>query len=158
MLKGLLTPILKDEVNFVNAPLIATERGIKVVESKIKTAEDYSNLITIKVRTSAGKNVVSGTIFGNNLPRILRINNFYLEAIPEGHNLLINNLDTPGVIGSITSTLGSYGVNIGRMQVGEEKEKKQNVIFLATDVSVSDEILEKLRGLENVFSVRRIEL
>ena len=158
MLKGLLTPILKDEVNFVNAPLIATERGIKVVESKIKTAEDYSNLITIKVKTSAGRNVVSGTIFGNNLPRILRINNFYLEAIPEGHNLLINNLDTPGVIGSITSTLGSYGVNIGRMQVGEEKEKKQNVIFLATDASVSDEILEKLRGLENVFSVRRIEL
>jgi len=158
MLKGLLTPILKDEVNFVNAPLIATERGIKVVESKIKTAEDYSNLITITVRTSAGKNIVSGTIFGNNLPRILRINDFYLEAIPEGHNLLINNLDTPGVIGSITSTLGSYGVNIGRMQVGEDKEKKQNVIFLATDVSVSDEILEKLRGLENVFSVRRTEL
>jgi D-3-phosphoglycerate dehydrogenase len=158
MLKGVLTPILRDEVNFVNAPLIATERGIKVVESKVKPAEDYSNLITIRVKTSAGKNIVSGTIFGNNLPRIMRINDFYLEAIPEGHNLLIHNLDTPGVIGSITSTLGSYGVNISRMQVGEEKEKKQNVIFLATDISVSDEILEKLQGLENVFSVRRIEL
>jgi D-3-phosphoglycerate dehydrogenase len=158
MLKGVLTPILRDEVNFVNAPLIATERGIKVVESKTKTAEDYSNLITITVRTSAGKNIVSGTIFGNNLPRILRINDFYLEAIPEGHNLLINNLDVPGVIGSIASTLGRQGVNIGRMQVGEEKEKKQNVIFLATDVSVSDETLDKLQGLENVFSVRRIEL
>jgi D-3-phosphoglycerate dehydrogenase len=158
MLKGLLTPILRDGVNFVNAPIIATERGIKVVESKSKTSEDYSNLISIRVMTSAANNVVSGTIFGNNLLRILRINDFYLEAVPEGHNLLINNLDIPGVIGSITSTLGRYGVNIGRMQVGEEKEKKQNVIFLATDRSVSDEILEELCRLENVFSVRRIEL
>jgi D-3-phosphoglycerate dehydrogenase len=157
-LKGLLTPILKDEVNFVNAPLIAQERGIKVVESKIKESEDYANLITIKVKTSAETNVISGTIFGNNLPRIIRINNFYLEAIPEGHNLLINNLDTPGVIGSITSTLGEYGINISRMQVGEEKEKEQNVIFLATDRAVRDEIIEKLRTLKNVFSVRRIEL
>ena len=157
-LKGLLTPILKDEVNFVNASLIAQERGIKVVESKIKESEDYSNLITIKVKTSAGKNVVSGTIFGNNLLRIIRINNFYLEAVPEGHNLLINNLDTPGVIGGITSALGHHRINISRMQVGEEKEKEQNVIFLATDRTVNEEVIEELKGLKNVFSVRRIEL
>ncbi len=158
MLKGLLTPILKDQVNFVNAPLIASERGIKVVESKTKTSDDFASLITLTVKTSDSKNIISGTIFGNNLPRILRINNFYLEAIPEGHNLLINNLDRPGVIGRITSTLGSYNVNISRMQVGEEKAKKQNVIFLATDVSVNNEILEELRGLEDVSSVRKIEL
>lgn len=90
-------------------------------------------------------------VIGNNLIRILRINTFYLEAIYEGHNLLINNLDKPGVIGKITSTLGRYEVTISRMQVGEEKAKKQNVIFLATNVSVSDQILEELRGLEDVF-------
>jgi D-3-phosphoglycerate dehydrogenase len=157
-LKGLLTPILKEEVNFVNAPFVAQERGIKVVESKIKESEDYANLITIKVKTSAETNVISGTIFGNNLPRIIRINNFYLEAVPEGHNLLINNLDTPGVIGSITSTLGQHGINISRMQVGEEKEKQQNVIFLATDRTVPDEITEELRTLKNVFSIRKIDL
>ena len=158
MLKGLLTPILKDEVNFVNAPLIATERGIKVVESKTKTSEDFSSLIKLTVKTSDTENIVSGTIFGNKLIRILRINKFYLEAIPEGHNLLITNLDRPGVIGRITSTLGRYEVNISRMQVGEEKDKKQNVIFLATNVSVNDEILEELRNLDDVFSVRRVEL
>lgn len=158
MLKGLLTPILKDEVNFVNAPLIATERGIKVVESKTKTSEDFSSLIKLTVKTSDTENIVSGTIFGNKLIRILRINKFYLEAIPEGHNLLITNLDRPGVIGRITSTLGRYEVNISRMQVGQEKQKKQNVIFLATNLSVNDEILEKLRNLDDVFSVRRIEL
>jgi len=158
MLKGLLTPILKDQVNFVNAPVIAAERGIKVVESKTKAPEDFSSLIKLTVKTQKGKNIISGTIFGNNLLRILRINNFYLEAIPEGHNLLINNLDKPGVIGRITSTLGSYKVNISRMQVGEEKAKKQNVIFLATNVSINDEILKELRGLEDISLVRRIEL
>jgi len=158
MLKGLLTPILKDEVNFVNAPLIATERGIKVVESKTKTSEDFSTLIKLTVKTSDTENIVSGTIFGNTLIRILRINKFYLEAIPEGHSLLITNLDRPGVIGRITSTLGRHEVNISRMQVGEEKDKKQNVIFLATNVSANDEILEELRNLEDVFSVRRVEL
>jgi len=158
MLKGLLTPLLKDQVNFVNAPVIAAERGMKVVESKTKAHEDFSSLIKITVKTQKSKNIISGTIFGNNLLRILRINNFYLEAIPEGHNLLINNIDKPGVIGKITSTLGKYEVNISRMQVGEEKAKKQNVIFLATNVSVNDEILEELRGLEDILLVKRIEL
>jgi len=157
MLKGLLTPLLQDQVNFVNAPVIAAERGIKVVESKTKAPADFSSLIKITVMTQKSKNIISGTIFGNNLLRILRINNFYLEAIPEGHNLLINNLDKPGVIGKITSTLGRYDVNISRMQVGEEREKKQNVIFLATNVSVNDTILNELRSLEEIFLVKRIE-
>ncbi len=158
MLKGLLTPILKDDVNFVNAPFIASERGIKVVESKTQTSEDFASLIMLKVRSLEGENIVSGTIFGKTLPRILRINDFYLEAIPEGHNLLIHNEDIPGVIGRICSTLGERGVNISRMQVGQEKVKKQNVILLTTDMTVKEDILEELRGLEHVYSARRIEL
>ena len=83
---------------------------------------------------------------------------FYMEAIPEGHNLLIHNLDKPGVIARIATVLGKHDINISRMQVGEEKAKKQNVILLTTNVSVSDDILEEMRGLENVFSARKIEL
>jgi D-3-phosphoglycerate dehydrogenase len=158
MLKGLLTPILKDDVNFVNAPIIASERGIKVVESKTSTSEDFASLIMLKVKSLEGENIVSGTIFGKTMPRILRINNFYLEAIPEGHILLFHNQDVPGVIGRIGMTLGEHGVNIGRMQGGQERVEKQNVVLLTTNVSVNDDILEELRGLEHVFSARRIEL
>jgi D-3-phosphoglycerate dehydrogenase len=157
MLKGLLTPILKDDVNFVNAPYIATERGIKVVESKSKTSEDFASLIKVRLKTLEGENIVSGTIFGNKFPRILRINDFYLEAIPEGHNLLMHNEDRPGVIGLIGTTLGKHGNNISRMQVGEQKDERRNVILLNTDTVVSDEVIEELRGLDVVFSVRRIE-
>jgi D-3-phosphoglycerate dehydrogenase / 2-oxoglutarate reductase len=158
LLKGLLTPILKDDVNFVNAPYIASARGIKIVESKTSTSEDFSSLIMCRVKSMEGENIVSGTIFGKTLLRILRINNFYLEAIPEGHILLIRNQDVPGVIGSITSRLGVHKVNIGRMQVGQEKEKRQNVIFLTTDRAVSDAILEEIRALDNVYMARRIYL
>jgi D-3-phosphoglycerate dehydrogenase len=158
MLKGLLTPILGDDVNFVNAPHIATDRGIKVVESKSTTSEDFSSLVKLSVKTLEGENILSGTIFGKKLPRILRINNFFMEAIPEGHNLFIHNQDTPGVIGQIATTLGSHGINISRMQVGEEKEKRQNVILLSTNPVAGDEILDEIRGLENVFSARKIDL
>ncbi|RLB16218.1 MAG: phosphoglycerate dehydrogenase [Deltaproteobacteria bacterium] len=157
-LKGLLTPILTDDVNFVNARVIAEDRGIKVVESKSSTSEDFGSLVNMRVRTLEGENVVSGTIFGKTFPRILRINDFYLEAIPEGHNLFIQNDDSPGVIGKIGTTLGKFGVNISRMQVGEQKKKKQNVIFLATSTVVSDEVLDALRALKHVYMARRIEV
>ena len=158
MLKGLLTPILKDDVNFVNAPFIASERGIKVVESKTGTSEDFSSLIMLKVKSLEGHNIVSGTIFGKTMPRIVRINSFYLEVMPEGHILLIHNEDVPGVVGSIGTTIGKHGVNIDRMQVGQGKAEKQHVTLLTTSVSLSEDILEEIRGLEGVFSARKIEL
>ncbi len=157
-LKGILTPILGDDVNFVNAPYIAAERGIKVVESKTSTSEDFASLIVAKVRSLEDEHIVSGTIFGKTMPRILRINAFYLEAIPEGHLLFIFNLDVPGVIGRIASCLGKHGVNIGRMHVGQEREQERNVILLSTDTPVEENVLREIRDLEQVFSVRRIEL
>lgn len=158
MLKGMLAPILKDDVNFVNAPYIAADRGIKVVESKSRTSENFASLIKLTVKTLEGENIVSGTIFGKKMPRILRINNFYLEAIPEGYILFIQNQDSPGVIGRIATTLGKYNINISRMQVGEERKEKRNVILMTTSTSVGDEVLEELRELEDVFSARKIEL
>ena len=158
VLKGLLTPILKHDVNFVNAPHIAAERGIEVVESKRASSEDFTSLVKLTVKSLEGENIVSGTIFGKNLPRILRINDFYLEAIPQGHILLIRNRNTPGVIGRVTSALAGHSINIARMHVGEEAEKKQNVILITTGSIVSDHILGEIRSLEDVFSARRIEL
>jgi D-3-phosphoglycerate dehydrogenase len=157
-LKGLLTPILKDDVNYINAPVIASERGIKVVESKTSTSEDFSTLVTITVQSSEGEHIVSGTIFGKNRPRLLHIDNFFLEALPEGHLLLIYNQDTPGAIGLISTLLGKNSLNIDRMQVSQDVAKKQNVILLSTDLIVDEAVFEALRALPCVFSIRRIEL
>jgi D-3-phosphoglycerate dehydrogenase len=157
-LKGLLSVFLKDEVNFVNAPVIAKERGIKVTESRSVETEDFVNLITIHATTAEGSNTVSGTMFGKHEARIVRVNAFRLEVVPEGHLLLIHNIDKPGVIGSIGTVLGRHNVNIARMSVGQEKDGGRNVIFLDTDTTTPPEVLEELRALPLVKSVIPLEL
>lgn len=157
-LKGILAPAVKDGVNFVNAHFIAQERGIKVTERASAESEDYLNLITIKTITLTKTNTVSGTIFGKKDPRVTKINNFRVEMTPIGHLALINNVDKPGAIGSIGTTLGENNINIARMQVGQEKEGDRNIIFLRTDTSIPDGVAEKLRALPLVKSVITLEL
>jgi len=157
-LKGLFTPILKDAVNFVNAPIIAKDRGIRVVESKSDKADDFVNTLSVKVTTSEGEDVLVGTVFGHNEPRLVRINDFRLEALPAGSMLLVYNKDVPGVIGALGTTLGDAGVNISRMTVGREEESNQNVILLSTDELTSKELLEKVLNLKNVADAQILDL
>ena len=157
-LKGMLACFLKDAVNFINAPVIAKERQIKVVESRSAEAEDYNSLITLETVSAEGSSTISGTIFGKFDPRIVQINDFRLEVVPEGHLILIHNEDRPGAIGSIGTVLGKHQVNIARMHVGQERQGQRNVIFLDTDTTASAEVLEELRNLPMVRSVIPLEL
>ena len=157
-LKGLFTPILKDAVNFVNAPMIAKERGIRVVESKSNQADDFTNLLAVRVKTTDGENVLAGTVFGKKEPRLVRLNTFRLEALPEGPMLFVFNKDEPGVIGLLGTTLGSGGVNISQMTVGRERESGRNVILLSTDTLVSKELLQEVRQLSKIEDAMVLEL
>ncbi|MDX9786804.1 MAG: phosphoglycerate dehydrogenase [Desulfobacterales bacterium] len=157
VLKGLLTSIVKDDVNFVNAGVLAKERGIKVTEGATATSDDYTNLITVRVVTTEMSCSVSGTIFGKNDARIVMINNFRLELIPEGHLGLIHNQDIPGSIGEIGSALGLFNINIGRMHVGQEKDGARNIIFLQVDTPLSEEVITHLRSLKTVKTVIPLE-
>ncbi len=157
-LKGLFTPILKDAVNYVNAPIIAKERGIRIIESKSQQSDDFVNTLSIKVITSAGGNTLVGTVFGRNEPRLVRLNSFRLEALPSGHMLLVFNNNVPGVIGALGTTLGAAGVNISRMTVGREEESQQNIILLSTDEIVPKELLAKVEGLKNITKAQVLDL
>ncbi len=157
-LKGLFTPILQDAVNYVNAPIIARERGIRVIESRSAQADDFINLLTATVVTTEGKNILVGTVFGKKEPRLVRFNSFRMEALPAGPMLLVYNKDVPGVIGAVGTTLGASGVNISRMTVGREETSQQNVILLNTDSSVSKEILQRVLALDNVEHAMALEL
>lgn len=157
LLKGLLTPMVKEVVNFVNAHVLANGRGIKVTETTIASHEEYTYLITAKVLTNEGENVVSGTIFGKQDTRVVRINTFRLEMIPLGHMALIHNLDIPGSIGEIGTTLGKHEINIARMQVGQETGGERNIIFLCTDTPIPKEVVEELRGMRTVKKVIPLE-
>lgn len=157
VLRGLLTPVVKDDVNFVNAHVLAKERGIKVSETVSSESEDYLNLIRVNVETTEMTNSVAGTIFGKNSPRIVKINTFRLEMIPSGHLVLIHNIDQPGSIGQIGTTLGRHGINIGKMQVGQEEEGDRNIIFLSTDTPIPPDVIEELRQLSLVKTVTPLE-
>ncbi len=158
VLTGLFTPILREDVNFVNAPILAEERGIKVTESKSSTAEDFTNLLTVTIRSRSEETTVAGTIFGKKEPRLVKINDFRLEAALEGHMLLIYNEDRPGVIGRIGTTLGEAGVNIARMHVGQDSAFHRNVILLTTTSSVDPSLLEVLRRQDGVSNAVVLEL
>jgi len=157
VLKGLLTREMKDDVNYVNAQILAKGRGIRVTETASTESEDYLNLVRVKVETTETRSVVAGTVFGKRDSRIVRINNFRLEMIPEGHLALIYNIDKPGSIGQIGSTLGRHRINIGRMQVGQEEGGDRNIIFLTTDTPIPPEVLAELNGLSLVKSAIALE-
>lgn len=158
ILKGMLAPILGDMVNFVNVPIHVKERNIRVKESTSSEAEDFTNLISIFVKTSEEQNLVAGTIFGKKDPRLVRINDFRLEAAMEGHQVLIYNIDTPGTIGAIGSCLGRHNINISMMDVGQVLERGQNIIFLRTDTPVPKPVVNELLAMENVNVVQVLEL
>jgi D-3-phosphoglycerate dehydrogenase / 2-oxoglutarate reductase len=157
VLKGILTPVVKDDVNFVNAHVMAQQRGITVTETSSVESDYYVNQITVRAISTEMESVVSGTIFGKKDPRIVKIDKFRLEMIPEGHMALIQNIDKPGSIGEIGTTLGQYRINIGRMQVGQEEEGDRNIVFLTTDTPIPEDVVEKMRQLSLVKTVTPLE-
>jgi len=158
ILKGLMTPMIKDDVNFVNAQVLAKERGIKVTEAKITESKEYVNLITVKAISDEGKNKVAGTIFGRKNPRVVNINNFRLELAPVERFILIHNHDKPGAIGSIGTLLGDHDINISRMRVGQEEDSDKTMIFLRTDTPVPEDVIGKMRDLPLIIGVASFEL
>jgi D-3-phosphoglycerate dehydrogenase len=157
ILKGILTPTVKDDVNSVNAPILAKERGIKVSETASAESDEFLNLVTVRAATTEMACTLAGTIYGKKDSRIVRINNFRLEMIPLGHMAIITNFDKPGAIGSIGTTLGKHDININRMQVGQEEEGNHNIIFLSTDTCIPEAVIEELRALPLVKSVTPLE-
>ncbi|MGD9290477.1 MAG: phosphoglycerate dehydrogenase [Desulfobacterales bacterium] len=158
VIKGLLTPMVKDTVNSVNAEVMARERGIKVTETTVAETEEYLNLITVRAVTDKGTGKVAGTIFGRKDPRVVNINNFRLELHPHDRFVLIHNHDKPGAIGSIGTLLADYQINISRMRVGQEEGGDKTMIFIRTDTEISEEVLEKLRELPLNITVKAFEL
>lgn len=158
LMKGLLTPILQENVNYVNARVIAKERGINIIESKSSDIEDFANLITVEVETNKSKNVVVGTLFTKVDPRIVKVNEFYVDAVPSGCMLIISNTDVPGVVGSIGMILGESKINIAGMTFGRVKERGKALTILNIDCPATNDILEKLKKSPNIDDVRFIKL
>lgn len=158
VLKGILTPILLETVNFVNAPVIAKERGIEVKEITTDDAGDYHSMLIIRIKSGSKESSVSGILHGKKYPRIMAIDNFMVEVVPEGEMLVLFNNDKPGVIGGLGTVLGKNNINIARMQFGREQQGGKSISVVSVDTSVSKEILAELKKLPNILSVKQIHL
>jgi D-3-phosphoglycerate dehydrogenase len=158
VLKGILTPAMESSVNYVNAPVVARERGIKVVESKSSRATDFASSITVTCRVGDREIEVEGAIFGSNNPRIVRIDNFYLEAVPEGYILLLHNRDVPGVVGAVGTLLGERGINIAGLELGREKVGGMAISLIHVDDAVPKETLDALRRMPAIISAELVKL
>src|SRR6185295_19273775 len=101
VLRGLLGQLLESSVNYVNAPAIARERGIKVIESRGTQTSDYVNALVVQVRTASRTAGVEGAVFGADTVRLTKIDGFRMEAVPDGHILMLHNRDVPGVVGQV---------------------------------------------------------
>ncbi len=167
LVHGFLNTISDGSVNFVNALSMAESRGIVVEENVVHHVQDFANQITLSVSDEKKTNLITGTVFGNKNYRFVRFNDFYLEVIPDGYILALHNYDRPGVIGKVTSILGSHNINVSRMQLTLDKTFVQGssdsclqeaVSFINIDQPVNDAILKELLELENIITVHQIDL
>lgn len=157
-LKGFLTPILDIKVNFVNAPVLAKERGIKIKESKTETVEDYTSLITANVITDKGEIPMAGTLFSHKNPRIVKLAGLSVDIVPAGNMLLVSNLDRPGVVGQVGVFLGKNNINIANMQVARKEVGGEAMTIINVDSSVPADVIKQIAAFSGVNKVRQVSL
>ena len=158
ILKGLLEPVLKEAVNYINAPDIARKREIKVVETKSDTLEDFASLIFLEVESTRAKGSVAGTLFGRGDPRIVRLDDFYIDAVPRGYMLIVSHEDKPGIIGKLGTILGNEGINIAAMTLGRKQKGGSELTVLNLDSSVPERVLREIEEMGEILQVKLARL
>ncbi|RJX42230.1 phosphoglycerate dehydrogenase [Halonotius aquaticus] len=156
-LKGVFTP-LEWQVNSVNAPQLAEDRGIDVTESKTRQTDDFQSLVSVTVEDGEEELTVSGTLFAGDDPRIVRIDGYRVDAIPSGHMVVARNKDAPGVIGFIGGVLGDNDINIAGMFNARETIGGEALTVYNLDVDVPDAVVDQLLADERITDITAITL
>ena len=154
-LKGLLSPLMEN-INMVNARIVAKDRNIEISEIKKDTSAEYNNLISISITTERQVRSVSGTLFASNMPRLINVNGINLEAEISKHMLYVINDDKPGFIGSLGTVLGKESINIGSFHLGRKDKDGNAVALLQLDQEVNEKVLEQVRQLPYVHQAKNL--
>ncbi len=149
VLDGLLSSVM-DNVNMINAPIIAKERNIEVKEVRRDGSGDYSTLIRVTLTTEHQIRDVAGTLFADQRPRVVQVKGIKLEAELGDHMLYVTNEDKPGFIGGLGTALGDAGVNIATFHLGRRPEGGDAIALVEVDSALSDEVLATVQALPNV--------
>ncbi len=149
---GLLEHAMADGVNIVNAEVLLRERGIELVEQRITDIGDFSSLITAEVVSEEKTSIAAGTLFGNNMPRLVQKGDCRLESYLDGMLMIFVHRDMPGVIGKVGSIFGRHRVNIAQMSVGRPTNKPggEAIGVLALDSRPPAEALAEIVAMPHV--------
>ncbi len=149
VLEGLLRPLI-DNVNMINAPVVAKERGIEVRETRDEGTGNYQTMIRVTVTTETQSRDVAGTLFADSRPRIVQVKGINLEAELAPHMLYITNDDKPGLIGALGTLLGDSGVNVATFHLGRARPGGDAIALIGVDQAIDDGVLTAVRALPHV--------
>lgn len=154
---GSLTPSIGlEKINYVNAPFVANEKNIVIETAELPDKSVYKNKVTVKITTKNGVNKISGTIFDEDVQRIVDINDYIVDVVPSGKMILFKNSDIPGVIGEVGKILGDNAINIADFRLGRHSKGALAVIIVDNDVKT--DVLEKLQNLEAAKAVYFVQI
>jgi D-3-phosphoglycerate dehydrogenase len=155
---GLLETRLDQNVNVVNAPLLAAERGIEIVETASSQKGDFSTMLKADVTTDKKTYTAAGTLFGNQYLRLVQLGPYHLDAYIDGVMLLFTHRDLPGLIGYIGTIFGKHRVNIAQMTVGRQVPGGEAIAVLNLDAPPPEEALKEVRSHPQISSVSVVKL
>jgi D-3-phosphoglycerate dehydrogenase len=156
---GLLENVLgEDQVNFVSASHLARQRDIAVARTRLGPRPDYAEFVEVVVRTDRGDVRVAGALLGETHPRIVLIDDYHVDVVPEGTLLVLRNHDVPGVIGRVGTLLGGRGINIAGYHQARRARGGEALAAVAVDGSVGPDVRDALLGLEEVTSAAVVRL
>jgi D-3-phosphoglycerate dehydrogenase len=160
-LVGLLRTFMDFPVNEVNAPIIASERGLKVNEIKRHRGVDHSSSVTLRARGGDSERLVKGTLYhiGERVAsRVVQIDRFLVETKPHGRVLVVLNQDRPGVIGAVGTLLGGRGINVNSLHVGLDKQTGVAIALWNVDAEIDDALLGEVNALSQVTHAQVVQL
>lgn len=157
-LSALLNRMVDQDVNMVNASLIAEQMGIVVDESKSTQSDAFSNLVTLVIEGADGKKrLIAGTLF-EGAPRIVRLRDYSMDFTPAEHMLLLHYDDRPGMIGKIGTIIGKHEINIAAMNLGRREKKGEAMVILSLDSAVPQDVLEEVGKATEASFIKAIHL
>ncbi len=158
ILKGILGRTVHEPVSFVNAPMLARERGLTVSEMRSTVSQDYVSSISLRAETDEGPVSVAGSILAKDHERVTQVNDFDIEVTPAGHMVFFTYEDRPGVIGTVGTLLGEHHINIATMDVGRRAEGGEALMCLTVDTEVPGPVLEHVASEIDAHQLRTVTL
>ncbi|MDD2898908.1 MAG: phosphoglycerate dehydrogenase [Desulfuromonadaceae bacterium] len=156
-LSALLNRKLEQDVNMVNASLVAEQLGIVVTETKSTQSDAFSNVITLTLEGQGKRRLVAGTLFDGQ-PRIVQLRDYSMDFTPDEHMLLLNYEDRPGMIGKIGTIMGQHDINIASMNLGRSQEKGEAMVILSLDSPVSAPVVEELKAATEATFIKALKM